>query len=127
MPPSPHDFLAIAILFASLACGIVLTTLAKRRFTEAQRAHLTSRGADVAVMAVLGICVLAGFWYAPVRNFWPIVVTSAGAGFAAFRLNRLHTGQDYSPDARALLVAGITIQLGGPVVAVLLRAAPGSP
>ena len=124
MPKSPHDLFAVAILFATLAGGILLTTLAKRRFTEAQRAHLTGRGADVAVMAVLALCVIAGFRYAPVRTYWPIVVTSVGAGFAAFRLNRLHAGQGYAPGARALLVAGLALQLGGPVAAVLLRAAP---
>ena len=124
MPKSPHDFVAVAILFASLAGGIVLTTLAKRRFTEAQRAHLTGRGADVAVMIVLALCVLAGFWFAPVRTFWPVVVTAVGAGFAAFRLNRLHAGQSYAPEARTLLVAGLAMQLGGPVAAVLFRAAP---
>jgi hypothetical protein len=124
VPKSPHDLIAVAILFASLAGGIVLTTLAKRRFTEAQRAHLTDRGADVAVMVVLALCVLAGFWYAPVRTFWPIVMTVVGAGFAAFRLNRLHAGQSYAPEARTLLVAGLALQLGGPVAAVLMRAAP---
>jgi hypothetical protein len=124
VPTSPHDIIAVTILFASLAAGILMTTLAKRRFTAVQRAHLTGRGADVAVMVVLALCVLAGFWYAPVRTFWPIVVTAVGAGFAAFRLNRLHAGQGYAPEARALLVAGLALQLGGPVAAVLLRAAP---
>jgi hypothetical protein len=124
MPKSPHDLLAFFVLFASLAAGVVLTTLAKRRFTEQQLARLTGRPADVAVMVVLALCVLAGFWYAPVRSFWPIVLPAVGAGFAAFRLNRLHAGQGYAPEARALLVAGLAVQLGGPVAAVLLRAAP---
>jgi hypothetical protein len=124
VPKSPHDLLAFGVLFASLVGGVMLAMLAQRRFTEAQRQLLAGRSPDFPVMAVIGATVLAGFWYAPVRTFWPIVVTVVGAGFAAYRIAGRHAGQDYSPAARALLVSGAALQLGGPVAAVLLRAAP---
>jgi nitrate reductase gamma subunit len=122
MPKSPHDTLALVVFLGSFFMSAIPLSLAKRRFTDAQRIALADRS-DHFMTSILFICLVCGYYYAPVKPFWPVVVAAVGASYAAFRVSRLHAGQSYSPPTRALLVVGIALMFGGPVVAVLLRAA----
>ena len=120
MPKTHLDGIAVPILIVAFFFGSSLVRRAGRELTEAQKAVLAARGMDpVAICATLAIGV--AYFCAPLVPLWALSAAVACLAVCAYRLVRHHSGQQYSRTRRTYLIAGLAIQGGGFLVAVILR------
>jgi hypothetical protein len=121
MPKSQYDTAAMLVVAASLILSTVLFKTARRHYTDAQRATLATRGMNEIVVASSFGSVIA-YFIAPVQPALAVSAALACAILCGYGLLRHHAGQNYSRAARGLLVVGLSIQVVGTTVAVIVRA-----